>query len=202
MFFGVLYRTRESGQKVMHRRRLSPQTCFERLCEVCNVNDNKATGWKIPLLFCGVVLGSVCIVSLSRGGTATPPAVPASLLHRAEAIAIDLDADAEGKAWKARIASAAGGFSAAQTKDANLEKLILTALEARRFDASCTAAVLIRDDSLRDALFDRILETSAAECASLPWGVLAAHGMRDPNAQTAAHARLPRAGATCHEGKE
>lgn len=75
------------------------------------MNDNKATGWKIPLLFCGVVLAIVCIVSVFRGGKAAPPAVPAPLLRQAEAITIDLDADAEGKAWKARIASAASGFS-------------------------------------------------------------------------------------------
>ena len=166
------------------------------------MNDNKATGWKIPLLFCGVVLAIVCIVSVFRGGKAAPPAVPAPLLRQAEAITIDLDADAEGKAWKARIASAASGFSAPQNKDANLKKIILTSLEEKRFDASCTATVLIRDDSLRDALLARILETASAECASLPWGVLAAHGMRDPNAQSAAHARLTREWGKCHEGKE
>ena len=117
-------------------------------------------------MFCGVVLAIVCIVSVFRGGKAAPPAVPAPLLRQAEAITIDLDADAEGKAWKARIASAASGFSAPQNKDANLEKIILTSLEEKRFDASCTAAVLIRDDSLRDALLARILETASAECAS------------------------------------
>ena len=144
----------------------------------------------------------ITIQTMGKRPKAAPPAVPAPLLRQAEAITIDLDADAEGKAWKARIASAASGFSAPQNKDANLEKIILTSLEEKRFDASCTAAVLIRDDSLRDALLARILETSAAECASLPWGVLAAHGMRDPNAQSAAHARLTREWSKCHEGKE
>lgn len=164
--------------------------------------DNKATGWKIPLLFCGVVLSIVCTVSLFRGGTAAPPAVPASLRQQAEAISIDLDADAEGKVWKARIASAASGFSAQQSKDGKLEQLILTALEARRFDASCTAVVLIRDDSLRDALLDRILEKASTECASLPWGVFAVHGMREPKTQSAALSRLIQEWGTCHEGKE
>lgn len=166
------------------------------------MTDTKATGWKIPLLFCGVVLSIVCIAALFRGGGAAPPAVPASLLRRAEAIRIDLDADAEGKVWKARIASAAGGFSAPDAKDARLKALLLTALEAGRFDAACTAAVLVRDDPLRDALLGSLLETASAECASLPWGVLAAHGMRAPEVRSAAQARLTRVWAGCYEGKE
>ncbi|MFQ9869092.1 MAG: hypothetical protein ACLRWP_20800 [Bilophila wadsworthia] len=74
------------------------------------MTDNRATGWKIPLLFCGVILSIVAVAALFRH-TPEPPAVPQALLKEAKGIRIDLESDPEGQSWKARIASAASGFS-------------------------------------------------------------------------------------------
>lgn len=165
------------------------------------VTDNRSTGWKVPLLFCGVILSVVCLVGLLRGKP-EPPAVPGPLLNQARAITINLDADAEGKEWKARIASAASGFATAADKDGRLKNLIETSIESGRFDAACTAAVLVRDDTLRDALLARILDAACAQCATLPWGVLAAHGMGDAETKASAHSALTRQWERCHEKNE
>ena len=165
------------------------------------MTDKRSTGWKIPLMFCGVILSVVGLVGLLRGKP-EPPAVPGPLLAQAQAIAINLDADAEGKEWKARIASAASGFAAPADKDARLKGLIEISIESGRFDAACTAAVLVRDDDLRDALLARLLDAASAQCATLPWGVLAAHGMGDAAAKASAHRALTRQWERCHEKNE
>ena len=74
------------------------------------MTDNRATGWKIPLLFCGVILSIVAVAALFRAHAPKPPAVPQALLNEAKGIRIDLESDPEGQSWKARIASAASGF--------------------------------------------------------------------------------------------
>ena len=107
-----------------------------------------------------------------------------------------------GQSWKARIASAASGFSTQADKDGRLGEIVLTTAENKRFDASCTAAVLIRDDGLRDGLMRKIANAASADCASLPWGVFAMHGMRDPQAQAEASALLTQRWKECHEGRE
>ena len=113
-----------------------------------------------------------------------------------------LESDPEGQSWKARIASAASGFSTQADKDGRLGEIVLTTAENKRFDASCTAAVLIRDDGLRDGLMRKIANAASADCASLPWGVFAMHGMRDPQAQAEASALLTQRWKECHEGRE
>ena len=87
-------------------------------------------------------------------------------------------------------------------KDGRLGEIVLTTAENKRFDASCTAAVLIRDDGLRDGLMRKIANAASADCASLPWGVFAMHGMRDPQAQAEASALLTQRWKECHEGRE
>ena len=147
------------------------------------MTDNRATGWKIPLLFCGVIISIVAVAALFRPQAQEPPAIPGALLQKAKGIRIDLESDTEGRSWKARIASAASGFSTQADKDGRLGEIVLTTAENKRFDASCTAAVLIRDDGVRDGLMRKIADAAAGDCASLPWGVFAMHGMRAPQAQ-------------------
>ena len=156
------------------------------------MTDNRATGWKIPLLFCGVILSIVAVAALFRAHAPEPPAVPQALLKEAKGIRIDLESDPEGQSWKARIASAASGFSTQADKDGRLGEIVLTTAENKRFDASCTAAVLIR----------KIANAASADCASLPWGVFAMHGMRDPQTQAEASALLTQRWKECHEGRE
>ncbi|MFR4120254.1 MAG: hypothetical protein ACLT2T_16410 [Bilophila wadsworthia] len=48
----------------------------------------------------------------------------------------------------------------------------------------------------------KIANAASADCASLPWGVFAMHGMRDPQAQAEASALLTQRWKECHEGRE
>ena len=155
------------------------------------MTDNRATGWKIPLLFCGVILSIVAVAALFRAHAPEPPAVPQALLKEAKGIRIDLESDPEGQSWKARIASAASGFSTQADKDGRLGEIVLTTAENKRFDAG-----------LRDGLMRKIANAASADCASLPWGVFAMHGMRDPQAQAEASALLTQRWKECHEGRE
>lgn len=161
--------------------------------------DNRATGWKIPLLFCTVV---VCIVGLAALLRPTPeevhvPPVPEALLAQAKAIIIDLNAAPDGAQWKQRITTAGSGFISHADKDIRLEYVIRDAVAQARFDAACTASVLVYDNSKRDGLLEDIARTAAADCPTLPWGVMAAHGMRDPLVRSRTHEMLTKRWNVC-----
>ena len=128
------------------------------------------------------------------------PAVPRAA-QRSQGYQIDLESDPKGGQFPC-IASAASGFSTQADKDGRLGEIVLTTAENKRFDAPCTAAVLIRDDGLRDGLMRKIANAASADCASLPWGVFAMHGMRDPQAQAETSALLTQRWKECHEGRE
>lgn len=166
------------------------------------MTDTRATGWKIPLLFCAVIIVVISVASLIRDKKPLPPDIPAGLLQKARALRIDLEAAPEGQGWKARIAAAAGGFSSPADKDARLAAIIRQAVEDKRFDAACTAAVLIRDDEPRDTLMVHIADTAATDCSTLPWGVLGLHGLRDSRQQAEVAALLTQRWGECHSGKE
>ena len=71
----------------------------------------KSTGWKVPLLFCAVVILLVGALQLWRSATA-PDVVPldATLLARADTFRIDLPADDRGRYYQKAITNAATGF--------------------------------------------------------------------------------------------
>lgn len=138
----------------------------------------KATGWKVPLLFCGAVLIMVGLGALLRPAPAPPLELPEGLTARARALAIDLDTP-EGRPWKERIVSAASGFVAPEVKTERLGAVAAEAVAAGRLDAACAAAVQAPDEAGRDAAFAGIFAAAARECATLPWAVFAVHGVRD-----------------------
>lgn len=139
----------------------------------------KATGWKVPLLFCGVIVIMVALAAAWRTPPPPPPAVPAPLVERARALSIDLEAP-EGRRWKERIVQAASGFVPAGVKTERLARVVAEALAARRPDAACAAAVQVPDEARRNEAFADIFRAATKECATLPWGVFAVHGVRDP----------------------
>ena len=166
------------------------------------MTDNRATGWKIPLLFCGVILSIVAVAALFRAHAPEPPAVPQALLNEAKVSGSIWSPTPKGNHGKPASPPPQGGFSTQADKDGRLGEIVLTTAENKRFDASCTAAVLIRDDGLRDGLMRKIANAASADCASLPWGVFAMHGMRDPQAQAETSALLTQRWKECHEGRE
>lgn len=147
----------------------------------------KATGWKVPLLFCGVIVLLVAIASLWKQPPAPPPDLPPALEARARALSINLDADGpsgdgghDGQSWKERIVSAGSGFYARALKDERLAAVADAALAAGRLDAACAAAVLVADTERRDRVFADILTAAQESCRRLPWGVFAVRGVRSP----------------------
>ncbi|WP_297048306.1 GTP cyclohydrolase [uncultured Desulfovibrio sp.] len=139
----------------------------------------KATGWKVPLLFCGAIAGMVALAAAWRTPPPPPPALPAPLVERARTLAIDLEAP-EGRPWKERIVRAASGFVPPEAKTERLARVAAEALAARRPDAACAAAVQVPDEARRDSVFADIFQAAAEECGTLPWGVFAVHGVREP----------------------
>lgn len=71
--------------------------------------SDKATGWKIPLLFCATVILIVSVVALWR--YLSRPEIPTlepGLLEQARALHIDLEADAWGRSFKNLLVDSAG----------------------------------------------------------------------------------------------
>ena len=139
----------------------------------------KATGWKVPLLFCGAVLILVALGALLRPPAPRPPELPEALTARARALVIDLDTP-EGRPWKERVVSAASGFVAPEVKSERLAAVAAGAVAEGRLDAACAAAAQMEDIARRDAAFAGIFAAAARECVTLPWAVFAVHGVRGP----------------------
>lgn len=155
------------------------------------MNRQKATGWKVPLMFCAVMGAAVLGTWLWRHLSApdVPPLDP-GLVAVAQTYHIDLDADPEGKLLRESITNASTGFATHDSKDARLVALIDKALERDRHDAACVAAVLLFDGPTREGQLMRIARHAAHDCATLPWGAFAARAMKDPGVQTGAHHML------------
>lgn len=156
----------------------------------------KATGWKVPLLFCGVIVGVVALAAAWRTPPPRPPALPGPLVARARALAIDLEAP-EGRPWKERIVRAASGFVPPEVKTERLARVAAEALAARRLDAACAAAVQVPDETRRDFTFEGIFHAAAEECGTLPWGVFAVHGVREPELAASLARALERRWRAC-----
>lgn len=139
----------------------------------------KATGWKVPLLFCGAIVSVVALAAAWRTPPPPPPVLPGPLVERARTLAIDLEAP-EGRPWKERIVRAASGFVPPEVKTERLARVAAEALAARRLDAACAAAVQVPDEARRDRAFEGIFHAAAEDCGTLPWGVFAVHGVRGP----------------------
>ncbi len=139
----------------------------------------KATGWRVPLLFCAVILCIVGVAAAFRDSFEPLYELPPELVEQARNIVISLD-EPEGTHWKEKISSASSGFVARELKDSRLRLVVADALSQGRYDAACTAAVLIADDERRDAVFGMVFDSAVARCESLPWGVFAIRGACSP----------------------
>lgn len=152
--------------------------------------DTRATGWKIPLIFCAGVALLVGLTALWRMDTSPVPELPAPLLEQAKSIVIDLNQNPEGRAWKEQISATAGGFVTRADKDAKITQLVRAAAEQGHFDAACTAAVLMYNDHQRDAVLIELAQSAAQDCNSLAWGAMAAKGMKDKKQIVGTHQML------------
>ena len=135
------------------------------------MSQQKATGWKVPLLFCAVMGVAVLGTWLWRnlGKPEVPPLEP-GLVAVAQTYHIDLEADPEGKLLRESITNASTGFATHDSKDTRLAALIDKSLDMGRFDAACVAAVLLFDQHKREGKLMHIARSAAKDCATLPWG--------------------------------
>lgn len=161
--------------------------------------DARATGWKIPLLFCAVIALIVGGIAYMRSDNTVIPPLPAPLYAEAQKIVIDLNLSPEGRTWKELISGTAGGFFTRADKDIKIAALVLSATEQKHYDAACTAAVLMYNDFKRDEVLLAIAQSTMNNCASLPWGVLAAKGMKDKKNTAQTHLRLTEEWQRCQK---
>ncbi len=143
--------------------------------------DNRATGWKVPLLFCAGIIAVSALSVFLRGikpGVEVAP-VPDDLLAKARTIVIDLEATPQGRMWKERIYRASGGFSSRQSKDDSMIQVAESAIEFKAFDAACAATTLVYDNQRRDAIFFKMSQAVHDDCENLPWAVFASKGLED-----------------------
>lgn len=140
----------------------------------------KNTGWKVPLLFCAVIVAIIFTGSFFKGEKIKPPRISPDLEKRARELAIDLDKP-DGRQWKEAMIEAGGGFSAREIKDSRLEKVIAQALEKGRLDAACAAVTLMGNGDIRERALFSILNESLHDCENVPWGVFALHGSGSRN---------------------
>ena len=141
--------------------------------------DTKSTGWKVPLLFCLAVLIPVGIAAIFMHKEAPVLHVPESLMLAMRAERIDLAATEEGRRWQSEITAAAGGFADAEEKDRKVRRVLDGAVAAGRFDAACTASVLLHDAERRDAALAFMAEQAVNRCEHLVWGGMAAAALQN-----------------------
>ncbi len=138
--------------------------------------DAKATGWKIPLIFCGAIILIALVGRFILPAGPNLPEIPQSLLELAKNRKIDLDKP-EGKDWKEQMVSAASGFAAPEAKDYRLAAIIDSALAQKRFDAACAAAVLMRLQDDKNRALKNIFAKASQSCEEAPWAVFAIRGL-------------------------
>lgn len=140
----------------------------------------KATGWKVPLIFCAVILVVVAVAWGYRKMTAPAPLpLRQELLTLAAEAHIDLDADEEGRRYKEELISAGRGFSPKYLKDEKVLAIAREALERGRVDVTVTAVHVLNDTGRRDEILRLLAKRGLDDCAALPWAVFAVRNLQD-----------------------
>ena len=142
-------------------------------------------GFRLPLLFCLVLLACVALAWIFRQSVKQePPAIDPELAEIASSWTLDLT-DEQGGHLKEEMASAATGLDSHAAKDAKVGQLGRRALDAGRIDAACAAVLFLHGPEMRLALLRDIEKKAAVDCATLPWGVFAVRSMAQDDPETA-----------------
>lgn len=139
----------------------------------------KATGWRVPLLFSVGIAAVAGVIYLFLPGAPQPEELPTELVRRAEATRLDMDTE-RNRTWKDAILDAASGFAPQHAKDDKLLKLLRSALGEGNMDAAYAAAVQVRGHDAGELAKEEIFQAAMAQCATLAYGVYPArdHGGR------------------------
>lgn len=134
--------------------------------------SDKATGWKVPMLFAtGIVLVAMVIYLFLPAAPTLAP-LPETLLQKARATQVDLEKP-ENRRWKDAMVDAASGFASQESKDVKLLTLLRQAIGEGNLAAACAMAVLIKDKNVVSVARDDILKAAMASCDTLQYGVYA-----------------------------
>lgn len=142
--------------------------------------SQKATGWKVPLLFCAVLLAIVAVTWGYRKMTAPAPLpLREELMTLAAQAHIDLDADEEGRRYKEELIAAGRGFATKSMKDEKVLAIAREALDRGRADVAVTAVHVLNDTGRRDEILRLLARKGLDDCATLPWAVFAVRNLQD-----------------------
>lgn len=130
----------------------------------------KATGWKLPLLFCCAILCFAAIANHFIPDKPDLPPLPQTLVDQAKSTVILLDTP-ENKEWHDRIVDAASGFAERQSKDAKLGFIVGQALQTQRLDMACAALVQIHGSKEAAAARSKIFDHALQNCDNLHWAL-------------------------------
>lgn len=136
--------------------------------------DKKATGWKIPLLFCAVLMAMIAVGALFREEKPRAPALPEALLEKARQTRIDLEKAGLGE-WREKIRASASGFQDNAIKDAKLAQVAEEALAEDLPEAASAAVIHIKAEEARERVLEKILAFGLDSCERLEWAVFATH---------------------------
>lgn len=143
------------------------------------MNFEKSTGWKIPLIFCVIIIFIVaCIYPIVKHKEYIP-VLPQPLLERAKNTRLTLDGE-DGKKWKNAIIEAASGFVSPEVKDGKLLHLIKLALASDNLEAASMTVIHISQLSAKESALNDIFEKAINECATLHWGIISIKGNNNP----------------------
>lgn len=157
----------------------------------------KSTGWRLPLLFCAVIIGVVSLIYLFLPKTQPSPDLPPAILEKARAMIISLDGP-EGKLWQDRILDAATGFSSSEIKDQRLLQILDDAVTKKRLDVASAVQVHLHSWSAREQALNQIFSAGLTECETLPWCVLAISSQRKPERAESMQRELTSRWRKCH----
>ncbi|MBQ7457192.1 MAG: hypothetical protein IJS54_06285 [Desulfovibrio sp.] len=160
----------------------------------------KATGWKIPLLVCAIMLLFV-VVKWALQAPPPPVDLPEVLCDRAKEISIALDTE-QARPWKEKIVRAASGLEARRGKDEKIARIFQDALNQKVYDAAVTALVLLEEPRIHDEKAIALFTESIRHCATLPWAVFAVKAMRNQTTASTHAIRLSATWQACQERKK
>lgn len=136
--------------------------------------EQKSAGWRVPILFCGIILIVVCALSLFKNKASDiADRLPPGLVDKARNSGLNMSTE-ENRKWQEKIIESASGFSSREDKDRRLLALVERALSENNFEAACASfSQMGRTDSRRLAS-DIIFRESIRKCDDLIWGVYVA----------------------------
>lgn len=165
----------------------------EQAARAARSGDGRATGWRVPLLFCAAIILITAIAWVIKDQNQEKLVAIAPDL---EAIAGSWNIDLEGDAWareaKKEMSTLATGFKNADTKDTKIATLGRGALAIDRLDVACAASLFMHRDRIRGDYLKEIYRKATQDCSTMPWAVFAVRNIVETPDGNSAAIRLAR----------